>query len=140
MNEPAVVAKGLSRTYRRGAEEVHALKDLSFRIDRGEFVAVVGQSGAGKTTLLNLVGCMDTPSAGELSIAGHPVQGLSEAGLTRLRRQEIGFVFQQFALLPTLSVAENVALPALFAGRRSEKRVCELLERVGLTPRRAHRP
>ena len=141
MSENAIVrAENLTKTYRRGREEVRALDNVSFEISSGEFVAVVGPSGAGKTTLLNLMGCMDTPTSGSLRIAGHEVQGLSESALTRLRREQIGFVFQHFGLMPTLTVAENVALPALFSRRRVATRVNELLEKVGLTQRRGHRP
>ena len=135
-----VSAVALTKIYHRGREEVRALDNVSFEIQRGEFVAVVGPSGAGKTTLLNLMGCMDAPSSGTLRIAEQEVQGLSERARTRLRREQIGFVFQHFGLLPTLTVAENVALPALFARRRVEKRVDELLEKVGLSHRRDHRP
>jgi ABC-type lipoprotein export system ATPase subunit len=137
---PVIEAEALTKTYRRGTEEVHALSGVSFQIRRGEFVAVVGPSGSGKTTLLNLLGCLDGPSSGILRIGGEEVQRLPERALTRLRREQIGFVFQHFGLVPTLTVAENVSLPALFARRPSPKRVSELLEKVGLTPRKDHRP
>ncbi len=141
MRENYIVrAENLTKTYRRGREEVRALDNVSFEINSGEFVAVVGPSGAGKTTLLNLMGCMDTPTSGSLRIAGHEVQGLPESALTRLRREQIGFVFQHFGLMPTLTVAENVALPSLFSRRRVTAQVDELLEKVGLTQRRNHRP
>ena len=140
-DSPSVIsAVALAKVYPRGRETVHALDGVSFDIQRGEFVAVVGPSGAGKTTLLNLMGCMDAPSSGVLRIAGRDVQGLSERERTRLRRDEIGFVFQHFGLMPTLTVAENVALPALFARRRVRQRVDELLAKVELTHRRDHRP
>jgi putative ABC transport system ATP-binding protein len=137
---PAVVAVDLTRVYLRGREEVRALDRATFRLDRGEFVAVVGPSGSGKSTLLNLVGCLDTPTSGTLALFGEPAQGLSEAEQTRLRRDRIGFVFQHFGLLPTLTVAENVALPALFARRKLTDRLDLLLETVGLAHRRDHRP
>ncbi|HET6385638.1 MAG TPA: ABC transporter ATP-binding protein [Armatimonadota bacterium] len=135
-----IEARNLKKLYRRGAEEVRAVDGVSFEIDDGEFVAVVGPSGAGKTTLLQLMGAMDKPTSGTLRVAGHELSGLSDGQLTRLRRESLGFVFQQFGLLPTLSVEENVALPALFGGRRDRRRVDELLERVGLAHRRRHRP
>jgi putative ABC transport system ATP-binding protein len=135
-----VSARDLSKVYRRGREEVRALVAATFEIRWGEFVAVIGPSGAGKTTLLNLIGCMDTPSDGTLRIGERAVDSLTDRERTRLRRQHIGFVFQQFSLLPTLSVAENVALPALFAGRDAGRRVDELLDTVGLAHRRGHRP
>jgi len=135
-----VSAAGLTKVYQRGREEVRALHDVSFEIKRGEFVAVVGPSGAGKTTLLNLVGCMDAPTSGTLALFGKPVQNLKEQERTRLRREQIGFVFQHFGLLPTLTVAENIALPAFFAGRDAASRVDELVFKIGLKHRRDHRP
>jgi len=136
----AVVAAGLGKSYPRGRETVEALKEASFEIRSGEFVAIVGPSGSGKTTLLNLLGCMDTPTAGTLHLGGQEVSGLSEPERTRLRRDRIGFVFQHFGLVPTLTVAENVALPAFFARRPAAQRVDELLDTVGLSARRNHRP
>jgi putative ABC transport system ATP-binding protein len=138
--ENVVEAHELSRTYRRGAEEVRALQAVSFAIARGEFVAIVGPSGSGKTTLLNLIGCMDAPTAGRLLIEGSEVQRLDERARTRVRRERLGFVFQHFGLVPTLTVAENVALPLLFARRSDPDRVAALLEKTGLSHRRDHRP
>jgi putative ABC transport system ATP-binding protein len=135
-----IAAEKLTKVYRRGREEVRALSDVSFEIARGEFVAIVGPSGAGKTTLLNLLGCMDAPTSGILRVSGQEIQRLDERGRTELRRRQIGFVFQHFSLLPTLTVAENVALPALFARRNAEAGIDELLERVGILHRREHRP
>jgi putative ABC transport system ATP-binding protein len=100
-------------------EEVRALDGVDLTIEQGEFAAIVGPSGSGKSTLMNLLGCMDRPTAGRLWIAGEEVAGLGDAGLTRMRRAHIGFIFQQFHLLPTLTVLENVLLPASFGdGRR----------------------
>lgn len=139
--KPVVVsATGLTKTYRRGTETVHALDGVTFALQEGEFVAIVGPSGAGKTTLLHLLGCMDAPTSGELTINGQPTRGLSDAALTRLRREQVGFVFQHFGLIPTLTVAENIALPTLFSRRKAAERARELLEKVGLTHRRDHRP
>jgi putative ABC transport system ATP-binding protein len=137
---PLIRAQDLSKAYRRGTEEVRALDGVSFEVQAGEFVAVVGPSGSGKTTLLNLLGCLDVPTSGSLSIEGQETRSLPERALTRLRRERIGFVFQHFGLVPTLTVAENVALPAVFAHRRAGKRVDDLLRRVGLEHRRDHRP
>jgi putative ABC transport system ATP-binding protein len=137
---PCIAAANLCKTYRRGVEEVHALRDVSFTIGTGELVSIVGQSGSGKTTLLNLIGCMDTPTSGKLRLRDQDVAQLSERERTQLRREQIGFVFQHFGLIPTLSVRENIALPALFARRRVQQRVDELLEKVHLTHRRDHRP
>jgi len=139
-NLPVLSAVNLTKTYRRGAEEVRALDNVSFEIARGEFAAIVGPSGAGKTTLLNLLGCMDAPTSGTLRIGDREVQRLNERERTELRRHQIGFVFQHFSLLPTLTVAENVALPAVFARRQDDAKIGELLESVGLSHRRDHRP
>jgi putative ABC transport system ATP-binding protein len=113
---------------------------VTFDVRRGEFLAIVGPSGAGKSTLLNLIGCMDAPTSGRLTLLGKPVQALTERDRTLIRRDQIGFVFQHFGLLPTLTVAENIMLPALFAGRSASQRRDELLAKVGLTHRRDHRP
>lgn len=132
MSDSLVVeARNVSKIYRRGAEDIRAVGDISFQIGDGEFVAVVGPSGSGKTTLLQLVGGMDAPTSGELRVAGQDMTRMGDPALTRLRRAQIGFVFQHFGLLPTLSVEENVLLPALFARR---------VARVGLSARRGHRP
>ena len=133
-------ADNLTKVYHRGAEEVRALDGVSFSVGAGEFVSIVGQSGAGKTTLLNLIGGMDTPTAGTLTIDGRETSCLSDRELTRLRSEKIGFVFQHFGLMPTLTVEENVALPALFARRQAKGRAGELLEQVGLAHRLKHRP
>jgi ABC-type lipoprotein export system ATPase subunit len=135
-----VEAADLIKVYRRGHEEVRAVDGISFVIREGEFVAVVGPSGAGKSTLLQLLGGMDTPTSGSLRLAGREVSGMSDGELTRLRRTFVGFVFQHFGLVPTLTVAENVALPCLFSHREARGRVDSLLERVGLSHRRSHRP
>jgi putative ABC transport system ATP-binding protein len=139
-NRPIVSANGLTKIYERGREQVRALDGVTFSIQRGEFVAVVGPSGCGKSTLLNIVGCMDAPTSGSLELADRSVQELNESARTQLRRKEIGFVFQHFGLIPTLTVAENVSLPTLFARRRADKKVNELLEKVALTHRRDHLP
>jgi putative ABC transport system ATP-binding protein len=133
-------ADGLTKTYQRGTERVHALDNVSFTVSTGEFVAIVGPSGAGKTTLLHLLGCMDTPTSGTLALSGTSTAGMRDGALTRLRREQVGFVFQHFGLLPTLTVAENVALPTLFSRRKAAELSHSLLERVGLAHRRNHRP
>ena len=133
-------AENLRKTYRRGAEEVVAVDQVSFEVAPGEFLAIVGPSGAGKSTLLQLIGAMDNPTSGQLYIAGSEVSRLSDAGRTRLRRESIGFVFQHFGLLPTLTVAENIGLPLLLNRAHSPDRIELLMERVGLTHRRRHRP
>lgn len=137
---PVIEAADLTRIYRRGSEEIRALDRVSLMAHRGDFIAIVGPSGSGKTTLLNLLGCLDLPSSGLLRLDGEDVAGLSEGALTRVRRERIGFVFQHFGLLPTLTVAENVGLPALLSRRAAAGRVTELLAAVGLEHRRHHRP
>src|SRR5438270_8453002 len=117
---PAARADGLGRGDRRGAAVVRALDGVDLTIEQGEFAAIIGPSGSGKSTLMNLLGCMDRPTAGRLWIAGEEVAGLGDAGLTRMRRAHIGFIFQQFHLLPTLTVLENVLLPATFGGARRQ--------------------
>ncbi len=133
-------AVDLTKVYPRGAEQVRALDQVTFHVQAGEFLAIVGPSGSGKTTLLSLLGCLDTPTRGQIRLAGRDVHALSERERTRLRAEELGFVFQHFSLLPTLTVEENVALPALFSGRPPAARPGQLLERVGLAHRRHHRP
>jgi len=140
---PLIVAERLTRKFNSGAVPVMAVDSLSFEIDAGEFVAVVGPSGCGKSTLLHLCGAMDRPSDGRISIGGRPLEALSDAALTLLRRTRIGFVFQFFNLLPTLTLAENVALPLLLDGRPAAPaldRAAALAGRVGLGHRLTHYP
>lgn len=129
----------LCKQYRRGSETVYALQDAAISVEEGEFIAIVGPSGSGKTTLMNLLGCLDTATSGSYRLRGQEVVGLQESRLVRLRQENIGFVFQQFFLLPTLTVEENIELPLLFRDKRS-KRTKELLEVVGLSHRRTHLP
>ena len=139
--EEVISAKGLTKIYHRGSEEIHALKEVSFAITKGEFAAVVGPSGSGKTTLLNLIGCLDTPTRGSLRLNGIEVNGLKERDLVKLRRENIGFVFQQFFLLPTLTVRENIELPLLFSRKNGyESQIDEVIELVGLKARAEHLP
>ena len=131
----------VEKTYRRGAEEVRALKGVDLEINGGEFAAVTGPSGAGKTTLLHILGCLDTPVSGEVLFDGARVDRMTEKQLTQLRREKIGFIFQQFYLIPGLSVADNIALPLLFRKRKPDKGHIETLARmVGLEKRTSHVP
>jgi putative ABC transport system ATP-binding protein len=133
----------LSKIYEGGETPVQALRTASLKLDRGDFVALMGPSGCGKSSLLHLCGAMDRPTSGSIAIEGTPLQGLDDLGLTRLRRSRIGFVFQFFNLLPTLTVAENVALPLLLAGvsrTKAEREAHRWIDRVGLTSRRGHFP
>ncbi len=134
----------LHKTYRMGEIDVHALRGVSFAIQRGEFVAIMGPSGSGKSTLMNLLGCLDTPSEGQYILDGLPVEQLDRALLAAVRNRKIGFVFQQFNLLPRQSALENVALPLVYKGgiptAERLERAHEVLELVGLGERVHHRP
>jgi len=141
MNDKILVANKLTKMYRRGNEKVFALYDASLSVPRGEFLAIVGPSGSGKTTLLNLLGCLDKPTWGNLELDGIEVSRLKEGELVKVRRKYIGFVFQQFFLLPTLTVKENIELPLLFSGKKSrEEAVKEVIDIVGLSNRASHLP
>jgi putative ABC transport system ATP-binding protein len=141
---PAVVkVQDVSRDYRMGAETIHAVNGVSLAIDAGEYVAIAGPSGCGKSTLLNLMGAIDRPTAGTVSIQARRIDAMSDREATRFRLLHIGFVFQRFYLMPTLTARENVELPMAEAGvaksaRRDRAR--ELLRYVGLEPRERHRP
>jgi putative ABC transport system ATP-binding protein len=138
-----IEAHGIGRDFPSGAGVVHALAEVNLRVAPGELVAVRGRSGSGKTTLLNLLGGLDSPSAGRVAIEGRDLASLSTADLIGLRRRAIGYIFQGFGLLPILSAAENVEIPLRLvnapAGDRTE-RVRELLDVVGLGARAGHRP
>jgi putative ABC transport system ATP-binding protein len=133
-------ATDLWRSYHRGSETIHALAGLNLTLAPGEMVSIVGRSGSGKTTLLNQIGCLDRPSKGSLKIAGTEVTGLKEQELVGFRRDHIGFIFQLFYLIPTLTVEENIRLPLIFARKHDEERVSELIERVGLDKSRRALP
>lgn len=140
-NGSMIEAKGLGKVYRRGREEIHALKDVDLCIAAGEFVSIVGPSGSGKTALLNMIGCLDTPSSGRLRLNGTDVTAFKEKDLVKLRRENIGFVFQQFYLMPTLTARENIELPLLFSKKKVEgRRIDEILAMVGLSERGDHLP
>nr|WP_240479626.1 ABC transporter ATP-binding protein [Haloprofundus marisrubri] len=130
------------KEYQTGAETVRALKGLDFHIDRGEFVSIVGPSGSGKSTLLNILGLLDIPTSGTVLVDGNDVSALSETAATRLRKRVIGFVFQSFYLIPTLTARENVEVPRLLDRKPKETtaRATDLLERVGLGDRLDHYP
>jgi len=146
-HEMALEVRELVRVYRRGSEEIRALDGVSLSIPKGEFISFMGPSGCGKTTLINLLGCLDNPSSGELSLGGKPIFGagkqLSETELTLLRRQAFGYIFQNFYLIPTLTVRENVALPLAFyrkPGGEGEAEVDRLLGLLGIEHRGEHLP
>ena len=133
--------KNIEKTYRRGAEQVQALSGVDLQLHSGELLAVTGTSGAGKTTLLHILGCLDQPTRGEVLVDGIDVAKLPESELVRLRREKIGFVFQQFYLIPGLSVFDNIALPLLFSKKPVMRdKITALAEMVGLGHRLDHCP
>jgi len=139
----AIETHGLCKHYGSGATAVRALDDVDFVAERGEFVAIMGPSGSGKSTLLHVLGGLEAPTSGEVTVAGRRVDGASDRDLTDLRRGHLGFIFQFFNLLPSLSATENVYLPALIARDHTgdmEERALMLLERVGLADRATHTP
>jgi putative ABC transport system ATP-binding protein len=140
---PLLTAEHLRKTYLVGNSPVDAVRDVSLSIDPGEFVAIVGPSGCGKSTFLHLCGGMDRPSSGTIALEGKRLDTLHDEALTRVRRERVGFVFQFFHLLPTLTLGENIALPLLLAGtstRESDARARELATRVGVSQRLSHFP
>ncbi len=140
---PVIRVDDVWKTYRSGSLEVDALRGVSFEIRDGEYVAVMGPSGSGKSTLMHILGCLDVPTAGTVQLAGEDVSSMSEDALAHVRNRRIGFVFQQFNLLPSLSAWRNVELPLVYAGEeRAARRArsLEALDRVGLADRVEHRP
>ncbi len=124
-----------------GQEEIHALRNVDFQVSDGEFVSIIGPSGSGKTALLNVLGCLDVPSHGSLRLNGTETSGLKERDLAKVRRENIGFVFQQFYLMPTLTARENIELPLLFSKKKGNRnRIDEVLQMVGLSDRGDHLP
>src|SRR5262245_50859548 len=140
----AVTATSLTRTYGEGGSAVHALRGVSLEVPEGQFTAVMGPSGSGKSTLMHLLAGLDTPDAGAVQIGGEDITRMSDRELTRLRRRHIGFVFQSFNLLSTLSAQENVLLPLAIAGRKPEPEavdaLMERMELIGRASRRNHNP
>jgi putative ABC transport system ATP-binding protein len=138
-----IEAKALLKLYRMGDETVRALDGVSFTIPRGDYCAIVGPSGSGKSTLMNILGGLDTPTDGRITIAGNDIGAMTDDDLAVFRNQTIGFVFQSFNLLPRLTALENVELPMIYGGvlpKESKDRAAELLQRVGLGERMGHRP
>jgi putative ABC transport system ATP-binding protein len=141
---PVMVAvRGVSRTFGSGHTAVHALRDVSFTVRRGQLVAVCGRSGSGKTTLLNIIGGLDSPTSGSLEVVGQDVTRMTERERMTLRRSAIAFIFQSFGLIPMLSAAENVGIPLRITGTQAQvrdDRVATMLAIVGLSEHAAHRP
>ncbi len=139
--EPVIEIKDLKKTYRMGDVEVNALRGVSFTVERGEMVAIMGPSGSGKSTLMNIIGCLDTPSDGSYLLDGVEVDNLNDDQLANIRNKKIGFVFQSFNLLPRTEALANVELPLVYAGEGNRhQRAVEALEKVGLGQRVHHRP
>ena len=140
---PLIRLQNISRRYQMGAETIHALRDVSLEIQRGEYVAIMGPSGSGKSTLMNLIGCLDTPTGGEYELNGVQVSQMDDNQLAEIRNKEIGFIFQTFNLLPRSDALRNVELPLIYSGMPAEERrqvALEALRNVGLTDRIHHRP
>ncbi|MAW63861.1 MAG: macrolide ABC transporter ATP-binding protein [Acidobacteria bacterium] len=138
-----IETRDLWKTYTMGSEEIHALRTVSMRIERGEYVAIMGPSGSGKSTLMNLIGCLDTPTKGSYLLNGHEVRELDDDELARIRNEEIGFVFQTFNLMPRATAFHNVELPLVYAGvsgKERRTRALDALARVELADRVGHRP
>lgn len=143
MLHPVIETTDISKVYRMGTEEIHALQSVSITIQRGEYVAFMGPSGSGKSTLMNIVGCLDTPSGGRYILNGKDVSNMTDNQLADVRNREIGFVFQSFNLLPRATSLDNVALPLIYAGYGKSERqdmAREALRSVGLAERAMHKP
>jgi len=141
--QPTLVIDNLVKTYVMGAAEVHALRGVSLRIDRNEYVAIMGPSGSGKSTLMNMIGCLDTPTSGSYLLEGRSVREMSDRQLAEVRNKRIGFVFQTFNLLPRATVLANVELPLVYGGvgkAERRKRAAEAIAMVGLSDRIQHQP
>lgn len=139
-----IEVKDLTKTYKLGSVEVPALCGVTFNIDRGEVVAIMGQSGSGKSTLMNILGCLDLATSGQYYLDGTNIAGVSEDDLATIRNQKIGFVFQQFNLLPRITVRRNAEMPLMYNGGKSQKEIQHrsetILKAVGLGDRMEHRP
>lgn len=143
MNDNVIEIRNIIRDFKLGQEIVHVLKGIDLDIKRGEYVAIMGPSGSGKSTLMNLLGCLDTPTAGSYNLNGNDVSQMTDDELAEIRNTEIGFVFQTFNLLPRTTALENVALPMIYAGatkKQRQKRASEVLTNVGLADRMDHKP
>ncbi len=138
-----ILAENISEIYTMGENKIYALRDVSFSVEKGEYVAVTGPSGSGKSTLLHILGCLDIPTDGTYKFQGRNISDINDEELSRIRLREIGFVFQFFNLLPRINVVHNVELPLIYAGiskKERRERALSAIERVGLISRSAHNP
>jgi putative ABC transport system ATP-binding protein len=143
MDEPVLRVRNLTKTYMQGKIPVHALNDLSFDVEKGEFLSIIGPSGSGKSTLLSMIGLLDKPTSGSVFIDEKDITKAKESEVPKLRREKIGFVFQHFNLIPTLTALENVDVAMRFAGvpkSERKKRAVKLLTQMGLADRMKHKP
>ena len=141
--EQIISMQNVCKSYKMGTERLNVLKDIDFTVDKGEFTAILGPSGSGKSTLMNIIGCMDTLDSGSYSLNGIPIHQTKERELTKIRNQEIGFIFQNYHLIPTYTVMQNIIMPLLMRGqdrRLAEKECEEVVEMLGLADRRSHKP
>jgi len=141
--DPIISVQSVTKTYKMGKQPVQALNDVSLAIYPGEIVAIVGPSGSGKSTLLQILGCLDTPTKGKVLVDGNDITRLGDGKLSQLRRSTIGFIFQSFYLQPFLRLGDNVAVPAMFTGKKRSlinEETTQLLDKVGLLDRRSHYP
>lgn len=143
MSDNVIEIRNIIRDFKLGQEVVHVLKGIDLDIKRGEYLAIMGPSGSGKSTLMNLLGCLDTPTAGSYNLNGNDVSQMTDDELAEIRNKEIGFVFQTFNLLPRTTALENVALPMIYAGaskKERQERASSVLNNVGLSDRMDHKP
>lgn len=141
MSEIQISAKGLTKEYKMGNETVHALRGVDLEIEKGSFTAIVGTSGSGKSTLLHLLGCLDRPTSGEISIGDQVITQTGDKELARIRRERIGFVFQKFCLIQEMTVFENITVPVLLSNRKPDTAaIDDLCETLGLAGRKTHLP
>jgi putative ABC transport system ATP-binding protein len=141
--KPMIKMKNIKKIYGAGSVQVEALKDINFEVETNEFVGLIGPSGSGKSTLMNIIGCLDVPTSGEYFFEGESVKRFNHNQLAEIRNEKIGFIFQNFNLLPYATAFENVEIPMIFKGvkaRARRARVMELLDRVGLAQRASHKP
>ena len=143
MSEQIISMRQVNKSYKMGSERLNVLKGIDFSVDRGEFTAILGPSGSGKSTLMNIIGCMDTLDSGSYSLNGIPIHDTKERELVKIRNHEIGFIFQNYHLIPTYNVMQNIIMPLLMRGedRKTAERECrEVVEMLGLSDRLKHKP